>query len=150
MLRRLISAYVHVLRSLHWVPPLAARLYFGYAIFVAGKDKLFGDIAPLVSLLESKGFFLPTFQAHLAATTELVGGLLLIVGLGTRIVALPLAFTMVVAVMTAHAANISDFESFLAESPGPFLVAFVYLLLAGPGKASIDHLIALESETARK
>lgn len=74
----------------------------------------------------------------LAIFGELVCGVLLALGLGTRLAAIPFAFTMAVAVLVAHAADPwSD-----KEHAFMFLVPAVALLLTGPGRFSIDHLIA--------
>jgi putative oxidoreductase len=74
----------------------------------------------------------------LAVLGELVCGVLLAIGLGTRLAAIPFAITMLVAILHAHAADPwSDKEhAFL------FLVPALTLLLTGPGRFSIDHVIA--------
>jgi putative oxidoreductase len=77
--------------------------------------------------------------ASLALTTfgELVCGLLLAVGLGTRLAAIPFAITMLVAIFHAHGGDPwSDKEhAFL------FLVPAIAILITGPGRLSLDHLI---------
>jgi uncharacterized membrane protein YphA (DoxX/SURF4 family) len=44
----------------------------------------------------------PSLLAHLAAYTEAIGALLLLLGLATRWISIPLMFTMVVAIFTVH------------------------------------------------
>jgi putative oxidoreductase len=79
-----------------------------------------------------------------------VGGLLLFFGLGTRFAAVPLAISMLVAYLTAHMPTadddlhgLSDVVGFVIDQdPFVFLVVCLVMLAFGPGKASLDHLIA--------
>ena len=100
--------------------------------------KLLGD-AP-IRFADPFGLGMTTSLA-LAVFGELVCGVLLALGLGTRAAALPFAFTMLVAIFHAHAADPwSDKEhAFL------FLVPAITLALTGAGKLSLDHLIARRS-----
>lgn len=61
--------------------------------------------------------------------------LLLIVGLGTRLVAVPLAFTMIIALFVIHA----DDAWQIKELAACFLAVYVVIALTGPGKYSVDH-----------
>src|SRR5258708_7650387 len=87
-------------QKLGWVGPLGARLPRGVVFVQTGWGKLhsLGDVTKFFTDL---GIPAPAFQATLVATTELVGGALLVAGLLTRLAAAPLAFTMVVAILTA-------------------------------------------------
>ena len=73
--------------------------------------------------------------------------MLLIVGLGTRIVASLLGSTMVVALMTAHRQEVIDIFKGASESGLTDVVPVVYglllfwLVLFGPGLASLDTLV---------
>ncbi len=74
--------------------------------------------------------------------TEVVGGTALILGLFTRLAAVPLAFSMLVATVLVHLPN-----GFFSSSGGVeftllLTVACVALALTGPGKASLDHFLA--------
>lgn len=73
---------------------------------------------------------------------ELVGGVLLVLGLFTRLVSLPLAATMVVAVLVAHLGN-----GFFAQDGGyefalTLLAGTIALALAGPGELALDNAVA--------
>lgn len=74
----------------------------------------------------------------LATFGELVCGVLIAIGLGTRLAAIPFAFTMLVAIFHAHAGDPwSDKEhAFL------FLVPAITLMITGPGRYSFDRWIA--------
>lgn len=82
----------------------------------------------------------------LATFGELVCGVLIALGLGTRLAAVPFAFTMLVAIFFAHAGDPwSDKEhAFL------FLVPAITLMLTGPGRYSIDQWLADRRRGARR
>jgi putative oxidoreductase len=69
----------------------------------------------------------------------MVGGALLVAGLGTRLAAVPLSVSMVVAYLTAHREDaFASVEAFTSQEPYPFLVACAVLLVFGPGRAALD------------
>ena len=85
--------------------PLALRLYLAPVLWVAGVHK----IQNMDNTIEwfgnadyGLGLPLPWLMAHLAAYTEAVGGLLLLLGLATRWISIPLIITMLVAVFAVH------------------------------------------------
>ena len=61
----------------------------------------------------------------------------IILGLFTRLAAIPLVINMAVALFIAHKGNFYS----EGESAGIYLICFLVLLIAGPGKASLDGLI---------
>jgi len=73
----------------------------------------------------------------LAIFAEFFCSLLFILGLGTRVVLVPLIFTMLVAFFIAHA----DDPFQLKEHPLVFLFPFLAVFLMGPGKFSLDYLL---------
>lgn len=75
------------------------RVFLGYTFFIHGLVKFQGGIENTVGFFESLG--LPGFSAYAVALIELVGGALMILGLGTRVVALLFAVIMVGAITTA-------------------------------------------------
>jgi putative oxidoreductase len=125
---------------------LAMRLYWGWQFFLTGKGKL-------LNLQRTADFFghdlhipFPYLNACLAGTTECMGGLLLLAGLGSRLVALPLIFTLTIAYLTAErdALNhiFSDPDKFVSAAPFLFLLACVIVLVFGPGVFSLDWLLS--------
>ncbi len=125
---------------------LAVRLYWGWQFFGDGRGKLLH----LQHIAEYFGHDLhipfPYFNALLASTTECVGGLFLLVGLGSRLVAVPLIFTMVVAYLTAEIETVkhifSNPDKFVTADPFLYLLASVIILVFGPGVFSLDWLLA--------
>ncbi len=68
---------------------------------------------------------------------EFVCSVLLVLGLGTRLIIIPLMLTMVVVVFVINAdATLSDRESGLL-----YLIPFVTLFFTGPGKFSLDQFV---------
>ncbi len=62
---------------------------------------------------------------------------LLIAGFATRLAAIPLAFTMLVALFVVHGADPWKVKELAAI----YLLVYVSLMLTGPGKLSLDHLV---------
>jgi len=88
--------------------PLAIRLYLFPVFWMAGTQKLSG-IESTISWFGNSdwglGLPFPTVLAYLAAYTEAVGALLLLIGLATRWISIPLMITMLVAIFAVHFPN---------------------------------------------
>jgi putative oxidoreductase len=82
----------------------------------------------------------------MAGSTECFGGLCLLLGLGSRILTIPLIFTMIIAYKTAESdalhAIFSDPDKFVTATPFEFMLTAIIVLVFGPGKFSLDYLIA--------
>ncbi len=93
------------IQTLDGIAPLLLRIYLAPIFIKAGYGKLanFTDTATWFGNPDwGLGLPMPELMAALAGGTEFFGGWLLLFGLATRLVALPLMFTMVVAAVTAH------------------------------------------------
>jgi len=123
---------------------LAVRLYWGWQFFETGWGKL-QDIPKVIDFFTSLGLPFPNVTAYVVGTTECVGGILLFLGLGSRLVSLPLLADMIGAYMTADRealkAIFADPGKFYAADPYTFLFAALLILVFGPGKISLDALI---------
>lgn len=73
----------------------------------------------------------------LAIFAEVLCSFLLLFGLATRWATIPLIITMLVAIFVAHAAD--GFQK--QELPGHYVLVYLFLLLVGPGKYSLDYFI---------
>jgi putative oxidoreductase len=124
---------------------LAVRLYWGWQFMQTGSGKL-SDIGKVVGFFSDLGIPAPALNAYFVSALEFGGGILLILGLGSRLIALPLAVDMIVAYITAdREALLSIFsnpDKFTAAAPYTFLVASLIVLIFGPGKYSLDALLA--------
>ncbi|NMH58627.1 DoxX family protein [Alteromonas ponticola] len=104
------------------VPLLLIRLYLAPVLIQAGWSKVLGftdTVAWFGNQEWGLGLPLPTLLVILTIGAELVGGVMILLGLFTRLVSIPLSFTMLVAMVTVHAANgwlaIADPSSWLAD-----------------------------------
>jgi putative oxidoreductase len=129
-----------VLDRWSWVGPLALRLSLGSVFLGTGWGKLH-NLAQLTSFFTDLGIPFPAVQAPVIAGIELVGGTLILLGLFTRIAALPLMGTMTVAILTAKRPEIDGIRSLLAFDEFNYLAGFLWLFVAGAGKASLDALL---------
>ena len=119
---------------------LFLRLTIGWQFFVTGKTKL-TDLVGTSEYFEMLGIPAPVFLAGVAGGVELVGGLLLIVGLLSRAAALPLAGIMAGAYLTAHRQDaFAGLAEFAGQPPFPFLVVSLVILVFGPGRAAVDQI----------
>jgi putative oxidoreductase len=141
---KLESTLTSVGNLLQCIVLLAIRLFWGWGFFQAGWGKL-TNLDRTAGFFESLSIPLPKLNAIMAAGTECLGGLLLIVGLASRVVSVPLMFVMMVAYATADKealqAIFSDPDKFLAATPFLFLLACVIIFVSGPGKLSLDALL---------
>ena len=123
---------------------LVIRLYWGWEFFLTGKGKLM-DLQKPTEFFQSLGIPLPHVQAMLAGAIECFGGLLLLAGLCSRLISIPLTILLTVAYLTADLDKVklifSDPDKFLTADEFLFLFAVVLVLAFGPGKFSIDWLI---------
>ena len=125
---------------------LAVRLVWGWGFVQAGAGKL-GDLGRTTAFFDSLGIPAPGVNAAMAAATECIGGVLLIAGLGSRLVAVPLVVTMLVAYATAHRDSLSSLDAFVVQAPFPFLSTALAVLAFGPGKFALDALVARPEAT---
>ena len=131
---------IKILNSGQSLSLLLARLTVAYGFYGPATTK-WSDINSVAEWFGSLGIPLPALNAYLAATTELVGVLLLTLGLFTRIISIPLIIVMIVAITTVHLGN-----GFSAGDNGYEIPLYYMLFLAlfasfGAGKFSLDHLL---------
>ena len=123
---------------------LAIRLFWGWQFFLTGKGKL-ADLSKPAQFFESLGIPFPHAQATLAGSVECFGGLLLLVGLASRLISLPLMILLTVAYLTADIDRVraifSDPDKFVTADEFLFLFAVVIIFVFGPGAFSLDALI---------
>ena len=131
------------LDGLEWVARLIVRLAVGLEFFGSGLGKL-GRLGGFIQYFRSLGIPAPEIQAPFVAATELVCGALLVVGLLTRPAAVMLGGVMLVAIVTAAApekhitASWHGLLEFLYLPEVLLLLLLAWLVVAGPGRASLD------------
>src|SRR5882672_2019709 len=114
-----------------WLQPvllLVIRGWWGWSFFLTGKGKLV-NLDRTTEFFGSLNLPAPKLNAIMAGSTECIGGLLLLAGLGSRLVSVPLIFTMLVAYATADRealhSILSDTDKFTGATPFLFLLACV-------------------------
>src|SRR5581483_9889386 len=101
---KVVSLYykmVNGLEKLKSIPLLLIRLILAYGFYVPAKMK-WADINSIAQWFKEMNIPAPTFNAYMAASTEATGVVLLILGLGTRLITVPLMIVMLVAIKTVH------------------------------------------------
>jgi len=95
-------------KSIDFLAPLALRLYLAPIFWMAGTKKI-GSFESTVDWFGNSDYGLglpyPTLMASLATGAEVIGALLLLFGLATRWISIPLMITMAVAAVTVHIQN---------------------------------------------
>ena len=124
---------------------LFSRVYFFWQLFQDGQGKL-NNLARVSEYFASLGIPLPTLNAWITGSIELVGSLLLIIGLATRPVALLIFGVMTVAYLTGDRDAVlqifSNPDKFVKADPFPYFVMALVLFFAGPGWISVDKLLS--------
>jgi len=137
----LVQRIFDKLTELQWVWLLVARLGVGCEFFLAGWGKLH-KLHEFAAYFEKLKIPLASVQAPFIATLEFAGGLLLMVGLGTRVIGSLLGCTMIVAMLTATDFTGKGLSDFLYMSEWLLLLLLSGFVFMGGGKASIDAVIA--------
>jgi putative oxidoreductase len=143
MLSKLLSFRAFILRAagtLSWVPQTATRLALGWVFMQSGWGKLH-NLENVIGYFDSLGIPAPHLQAPFVAGVEFVGGLLLLGGLFTRFVSVPLAITMVVALLTAKREDIATAGDLYGAVEFLYLLGFGYLAAFGAGLLSLDEIL---------
>ncbi|MDR7075878.1 putative membrane protein YphA (DoxX/SURF4 family) [Neobacillus niacini] len=117
------------------------RAVLGLTFFIHGLSKFQGGITNTVGFFDSIG--IPGFMAYVVALIELIGGIALIVGLGTRIVSILFALIMAGAIFSAKLSlgflgngQMAGYELELI-----LLVISIYFVLADKSQISLDQKI---------
>jgi putative oxidoreductase len=87
------------------------------------------------------GIPFPRILTPFVSGVEFFGGILLMLGLFTRIPAAMLAVVMLVAIKSAKWENVDSLETLLGFEEMTYFAAFLWLAIAGPGAVSLDRLL---------
>ena len=120
---------------------LGIRLVLAYGFYMPATMK-WNDINAIGGWFESMGYPFPLLNAYLAGITEVTGVILLVLGLGTRIISLPLIVVMLVAIFTVHIGNGFEAGNNGFEIPLYYILMLFSVVVFGGGKYSIDYLIS--------
>ena len=128
--------------------PLVVRIIAGIIMAAHGFQKLQAGPGNFGGFLAQLGVPLPTLMGYVVTLVELGGGILLIIGLFSRLAALLLTIDLVVAILLVKV-NVG----FLSPQGGggagaeldlALIAGFLVILLAGPGSLSLDRALGFE------
>jgi len=125
---------------------LVLRVSIAAFMMVHGYQKLQGILAGgEIQFGDPIGVGAP-LSLYLTVFAEFFCSILLLLGLATRLALIPLIITMLVAVLIVHAPDGFDKK----ELGLHFLAVYLFLLVSGPGKYSLDRVIVRSSGRRRR
>jgi len=139
LLRRTIALIDAIGPSIRWLPLALSRMTVGWVFLQSGWGKLH-DLEGVTQFFVSLGIPAAHLQAPLVAGVEFGGGLLLLLGLATRVAAAPLVGVMAVAIGTALSADVEKLSDLFALAEFGYVVMLIGLVVFGGGALSLDAL----------
>ncbi|NIR58245.1 MAG: DoxX family protein [Gammaproteobacteria bacterium] len=132
------------------LPQLGLRFLLAYEFWESGVMKLdaTGGAGPAPEWFAGMDYPFPfgllpaTFNWILVMWTEIIGAVLLVIGLATRFVAIAFVILDVVAWVSVHAGNGYNVCDNGYKLPLMYLIMLLPLLFSGAGKASVDRFVA--------
>lgn len=121
------------------IPELLTRLTLGYVFVESGIGKI-QNLSKVINFFQSLNIPLPQIQAPLVALIELIGGVLLMIGLFTRISASLLALIMVVALYTAKWEDIHNVSDLFGTLEFMYFIALIWLVERGANVLSVKKI----------
>ena len=145
---KIMNSLTHILvdwperlsRIFAWLPPLVARIVVGWVFMWSGWGKL-NNLPQMIENFKEWGIPYPELMTPFVSGVEFIGGLLLLLGLVTRIAAVPLVIVMLVAIISAKWGQVDSLETLLGFEEVAYMSLFGWLAVAGPGPVSLDHLL---------
>ncbi len=145
------STFDRVANNLRSFVLLFIRLCFGWELYVSGRGHLQNVDVMIQRFIEWHVPF-PHINVYISAYTEMIGGMAMLFGVFSRLVAVPLTVNFIVAYLTASRDTVIHLlhgpdrlkavDDFTGDTAFFFLVAALVILAFGPGKASIDYLLS--------
>ncbi|MBU1668633.1 DoxX family protein [bacterium] len=140
MLNKIYTFSKNILQNFQSLSLLLARLAVAYGFLNPAVMK-WSNMKGTADFFGSIGIPFPMVNAYMAATTELLGVILLTIGLFTRLISVPLMVVMVVAITTVHLVH-----GFSAGNNGFEIPLYYFLFLFifashGAGKFSLDYYL---------
>ena len=116
------------------------RIVVGWVFLWTGWQKL--HILPrMIENFRAWGIPAPEILTPFVSGIEFVGGLLLLLGLLTRFISVPMMIVMLVAIVSAKWGDVDSLQTLLGFEEVSYFVMFAWLGIAGPGPVSLDHLV---------
>jgi putative oxidoreductase len=146
-MKTLYRKFVQGMEKLHDLTLFLFRIILAIGFYSPAMMKV-KNLEGVAEWFGSMSYPFPMVSAILAMTTEVLGIVLLTLGFGTRIIALPLMFVMVVAIFTTHISNGFAAGDNGFEIPLYYILMLFALVVYGSGKFSLDYLLGRKSKDA--
>jgi len=143
--------------------PLFLRLVIGFGFMAHGWAKLSRGPMGFEKLLSQLNIPFPHIMAWVSTLVELVGGLAIFLGAFTGITAIPLIFTMLIAMFTIHIHyGFSTIKTIGLTPQGPlfgppgyeinllYIAGLISLVITGPGVLSVDAWLVKRADKKEK
>jgi len=145
MLKNIYPFTKNILSNGQSLSLLFARLAVAYGFYDPAMQK-WSDINSVATWFGSIGIPFPALNAYMAASTELIGVVLLALGLFTRLISIPLMVIMVVAIITVHLVHGFSAGDNGFEIPLYYMMFLAIFASFGAGKLSLDYLLFGEDQ----
>jgi putative oxidoreductase len=139
-MRTLYKKFVEGMSKLHDVQQLLFRIILAIGFYTPAMMKV-RNLEGVAQWFAGMHYPFPMVSAVLAMSTEVLGVILVTLGLATRIIAIPMMFILVVAIFTTHISNGFAAGNNGYEIPVYYLLMLFSLVVYGPGKFSLDYLL---------
>ena len=134
-----LNGLIARIQGMNFLALLLIRLVIACVFIHSGYGKL-THLDKTIEYFASLGIPMPQLQAPFAAGMEVLCGFLVLIGIATRVAAVPLIVLMAVAIRTAKWEDVDGIMS-LADIPEfLYIVLLVVLVFNGAGKLSVDGL----------
>jgi putative oxidoreductase len=135
-----VESVLGKLERAQWLPQLLVRLFVGYFFLETGWGKV-NNIEGMTERFTDWGIPFAHFNAVLSGYTELIGGTLVLVGLFTRVVSIPMIINMMVAVVAVKLKKVTGLDDFVELDEPLYALFFFWLIFSGAGLVSLDHFL---------
>lgn len=130
---------------------IVIRLLTGSIFISEGIQKFLFSAELGVGRFEKIGIIYPSMMAPFVGTVEIVCGSLLLLGLFTRLAAIPLLIAMFVAIYSTkfNVLMESGFWKFAHEARTDYsmILSLIFLLIVGSGSISLDHKLVAKKKS---
>lgn len=143
------SKVIHIFNSLQWLPVLAARLALGVIFFQSGTGK-FKHLDGVITYFSEMHIPYANIQAPMVAGFEVVFGAALVLGLFTRLAAMPLIGVMVVAILSAYPQESKNINSLIRLDEFFYIIILLWLVVGGAGAVSLDRIFCRREKKVKE
>ena len=140
MLTTIYTLSKNILQNFQSLALLLARLIVAYGFLEPALMK-WNDMGAVAQWFGSMGIPFPTLNAYMAGTTEIVGVVLVALGLLIRLISIPMMVIMVVAIITVHLGHGFSAGNNGFEIPLYYMLFLFIFATHGAGKFSVDYFL---------